>query len=141
MSNDDDNDLTDIRQLPDLDESVEEGFESLDEIAHNMGLTEPPEFPTPPEDNSAVPDFNFQEQEESSIFESDSGEKETTHNEAHFSDSEEEADFSSSDNETDFGDSEEEADFSSSDNEADFGDSEEETDFSSSDNETDFGDS
>lgn len=73
----DDDDLTDIRSLPDLNEEQEDSFESLDDIAENLGMTpekdsnndqfgnddfnEPePSLELP----DSPPDFNFEENTE-----------------------------------------------------------------------------
>lgn len=69
-SNDKKNELTDIRSLPALDDDNEETFESLDDMANNLGLgTEEVEDEIPPALPESPPDFNFESSESS--FESD----------------------------------------------------------------------
>ena len=73
---DDDDDLTDIRQLPDLDEEMEDNFESLDDIAESLGMhrsgedeedEEPLSLDSIAELPETPPDFNFAEEDQEEI--------------------------------------------------------------------------
>jgi len=146
-SNDDD--LTDITELPDFDEVEDDNsFASLDDLAKDIGIeveeiNSPPDLPTPPSIDD-LDNNDFQENDFGSDSNLDQNDDDSTDPNINFSNDSFESDFQENDfvaesEETDIQSESEEVDFGSESDEIDFGSETEEVDFGSETEEVDFG--